>query len=166
MYPGRAGFRWGEEVRFFWSLKYSGSANAASTKIPLLRARFQRAIGLGRGISRSAHFVNYLVVRRVVLRFCVCVKSAMLCHIFVGPAPPTPTPVCPSRGFGRKYFGARAWGSQTPVSKVLRSEAARSKSTNQPKQARAKAQLSPPRTKGPCCMKAFSLQHDATRRGK
>jgi hypothetical protein len=39
---------------FFWSGKYLGSASAAPTKIPLLRVRFQRATGLGRGISRSA----------------------------------------------------------------------------------------------------------------
>jgi hypothetical protein len=50
----RAVFGWGEAVHFFWSGKRLGSASAASTKIPLLRARFQRAIGLGRGVSRSA----------------------------------------------------------------------------------------------------------------
>jgi hypothetical protein len=38
---------------FFFG-KYLGSASAAPTKILLLRARFQRAIGLGRGISRPA----------------------------------------------------------------------------------------------------------------
>jgi hypothetical protein len=54
----RAGFGWGEAVRFFereaLGLRKCGFSSAASTKIPLLRARFQRAIGLGRGISRSA----------------------------------------------------------------------------------------------------------------
>jgi hypothetical protein len=59
----RAVFGWGEAVRFFfWSGKHLGYASAASTKITLLRVRFQRAIGLGWGASRSCPpgpFVHY-----------------------------------------------------------------------------------------------------------
>ena len=101
---------------FFFSGRHLGSASAASTKIPLLRARFQRAIGLGRGISRSAPPGAICVLPSGTAGSMACffwVKSAMLCHIFVGPASPTPTPMCPSRDFGRKYFGAGP-GAQNP----------------------------------------------------
>jgi hypothetical protein len=65
----------------------------------------------------------YLAARRVVLR-CFYVKSAMLRHIFVGPASPTPTPMCPSREPSvESISGPDLLGLQTPVSKVLRSEA-------------------------------------------
>jgi hypothetical protein len=53
--------------------------------------------------GRSSHITKWHGGQYCVF---VCVKSAMLCHLFVGPASPTPTPMCPSRDFGRKYFGA------------------------------------------------------------
>jgi hypothetical protein len=97
----------------------AGSAWAPQVRLPpkfhSCERDFNALSGWGAGsrVPRLREpFVYYLVARRVVLR-CFFVKSAMLCHIFVGPASPTPTPMCPSRDFGRKYFGGGP-GAQNP----------------------------------------------------
>jgi hypothetical protein len=63
-----------EAARFFSRTGYAGSGSAAFTKIPLLRVRFQRAIGLGWGASRQCPpepFVHYPVgLGRCDVRLC------------------------------------------------------------------------------------------------
>jgi hypothetical protein len=88
--------------------------------------------------------ITYLVARRVVLRVLFCKKYHVMPYIcWTGLSYPHSN--VPKPRLRSKVFRARTWGSKTPFPRCCRARR-RSKSTNQPKQARSKAQLSPPRT--------------------
>jgi hypothetical protein len=115
--PRRAVLGWGEAVRFLFG---AGNTWAPQVRLPpkfhSCERDFNALSGWGAGsrVPRLREpFVNYLVARRVVLRFFVCKKRHVMPYIcWTGPSYP-PSKMCSSRGFGRKYFGPGP-GAQNP----------------------------------------------------